>query len=150
MILSPTSRPRVLLLRMDPSWGRTLGDALSACGAEPILGRSLNRARVTSMEPDVVLVDVDAVQRDPIDIAADLADGVPGCAIVLLADHPDPAGVEEAVLAGAAGYLSKDLGTEALCRAVCGAARGELAVPRATVAALVDQLRDLPDDLPPR
>jgi DNA-binding NarL/FixJ family response regulator len=133
---------------MDPRQGRTLGDALSEHGAEPILGRSLNPARVASNSPDVVLVDVDAVERDATTIAADLAGSVPGCAVVLLADRPDPAVVEKAVLAGAAGYLCKTLDVHALCRAVCGAARGELAVPRAAAHALLDQLRELPGDEP--
>ncbi len=131
---------------MDPRQGRTLGDALSARGAEPIVGRSLNPARVASSEPDVVLVDVDAVSRDVTALAADLADGVPGCAVVLLADQPDPACVHEAVLAGAAGFLDKSLDVDALCRAVYGAAQGELAVPRSEASAFLDALRDLPSD----
>lgn len=146
MLLSPPSHPRILLLRLDPSHGRTLGDALAARGAKPIVSRSLSPARVASAEPDVVLVDLDAVKRPAAAVAADLADAVPGCAVVLLSGHPDPAGVEEAVLAGAAGYLSKELELDALCRAVWGAARGELAVPRRAASALLDQLRDLPDD----
>jgi DNA-binding NarL/FixJ family response regulator len=146
MLLSPPSHPRILMLRLDARRGRTLGDALAARGARTIVGRSLSPARVASAEPDVVLVDLDAVNRPAATIAADLTEAVPGCAVVLLADRPDPAGVEEAVLAGAAGYLSKRLDVEALCRAVWGAARGELAVPRGAATALLDQLRDLPDD----
>jgi DNA-binding NarL/FixJ family response regulator len=150
MLLSAPSHPRILLLRMDPIEGRTLGDALSAQGAEPIVGRSLNPARVASNAPDVVVVDVDAVERDATTIVADLAGGVPGCAVVLLADSADPARVEEAVLAGAAGYLSKTLDVDALCRAVCGAARGELAAPRSVAASLVDRLHELPGDDEPQ
>jgi DNA-binding NarL/FixJ family response regulator len=146
MLLSPTSHPRILLLHLSPGHGRTLGDALTARGAKPIVGRSLDPARVASAKPDVVLIDVDAVHRNVVAVVAELAETVPGCAVVLLADHPDPTAVEEAVLAGAAGYLSKQLEVDALCRAVYGTAHGELAVPRSATSTLLDQLRDLPDD----
>jgi DNA-binding NarL/FixJ family response regulator len=48
----------------------------------------------------------------------------------------------DAVMAGATGYLTKNVSPEALLRAVHSARRGELAMPRAMAARLVRRLAD--------
>jgi DNA-binding NarL/FixJ family response regulator len=94
----------------------------------------------TTFEADVVAIDV-VDGRTPEVVAADCASALPGCPAVLLVEDPDEDVVVRAVLAGAAGLLSRELAPSALAAALLGAAAGEAAVPRSVQWALVARLR---------
>jgi DNA-binding NarL/FixJ family response regulator len=93
--------------------------------------------------PDVLLVDIDLPGMDGVGLVHELAPRLPETRIVMLtvssADHH----LVDAMRYGACGYLTKDLGPEALLRAVRSAHAGELAMPRRLAARLVRRLVDV-------
>lgn len=99
--------------------------------------------RADRARPDVVLVDIDlGGSGDGLQLVRDLAPRLPHTTFVMLSASASDADLLDAVMAGARGYLTKDVSPEALLRAVHSARRGELAMPRAMAARLVQRLAD--------
>jgi DNA-binding NarL/FixJ family response regulator len=74
--------------------------------------------RVLALTPDVVLMDVRMPEMDGVDAAAVLAKRAPSCRVVMLTTFDDEEYVVQALRAGAAGYLLKDLPAAELAEAV--------------------------------
>jgi DNA-binding NarL/FixJ family response regulator len=98
--------------------------------------------RADRSRPDVVLVDIDLGGADGLQLVRELSPRLPSTTFVMLSVSASDTDVLDAVMAGASGYLTKNLSPEALLRAVQSARRGELAVPRAMAARLVHRLAD--------
>ena len=93
--------------------------------------------------PDVVLVDIGlGGSSDGLQLVRELSPLLPGTTFVMLSASGSDADLFEAVMAGARGYLTKNVSPEALLRAIRSARRGELAMPRAMAARLVQRLAD--------
>ena len=84
--------------------------------------------------PDVILLDVDMPGMTGIQLVRELAHRLPETKIVILSVSGDDRTVIEALRYGAAGYLTKDLGPEALQRAVRGIRSGDLPMSRGMAA----------------
>jgi DNA-binding NarL/FixJ family response regulator len=92
------------------------------------------------VRPDVVLVDIDLPDGSGIDLVGRLALRLPHTHIVVLTVSSAVEDMHEALRLGAAGYLTKDLSSEALARAVRGVVDGEFAMPRRLARTLVRDL----------
>jgi DNA-binding NarL/FixJ family response regulator len=99
-----------------------------ASSAEAALDEAL-RAR-----PDIILLDVDMPGMSGLQLVRELRPRLPETQIVMLSVSGDDRNVVEAMRHGAAGYLTKDLGPEALQRAVRGIRHGDLAMSRRMAA----------------
>ena len=104
------------------------------------VSEALERASGATL--DVVLVDLDLRGESGVQLVRELAPGLPNTTFIILSVSTSDADLLDAVMAGAAGYLTKDVSPEALLRAVHSARRGELAMPRAMAARLVHRLAD--------
>jgi len=105
------------------------------------LAEGLERAERS--RPDVVLVDIGlGGTGDGLQLVRELAPRLPNTTFVMLSASGSDADLLDAVMAGARGYLTKDVSPEALLRAVQSARRGELAMPRAMAARLIQRLAD--------
>jgi DNA-binding NarL/FixJ family response regulator len=98
--------------------------------------------RAERSRPDVVLVDLDLDGADGLQIVRELSPRLPNTTFVVLSVSGSDSDLLDAVMAGARGYLTKNVTPEALLRAVRSARRGELAMPRAMAARLVQRLAD--------
>jgi two-component system, NarL family, nitrate/nitrite response regulator NarL len=90
--------------------------------------------------PALCLVDAN-LSGGGIRAAGRICSRVPDTEVVVLADKPDENELIEAVRAGAAGYLQKNMNPEAFSRALHGALRGEPAFPRALLAPVLEEFR---------
>lgn len=93
-----------------------------------------------SIQPDVLLVDIDLPGMDGLRLVRELASRLPETAIVMLTVSTSERDVLDAMRHGARGYLTKDLSPQALLRTVRGVHAGELAMPRRMAARLVARL----------
>jgi DNA-binding NarL/FixJ family response regulator len=89
--------------------------------------------------PDVILLDVDMPGMSGLQLVRELRPRLPDTQIVMLSVSGDDRTVLEAMRHGAAGYLTKDLGPEALQRAVRGIRSGDLAMSRRMAARTLRQ-----------
>jgi DNA-binding NarL/FixJ family response regulator len=87
--------------------------------------------RVLALSPDVVLMDVRMPGMDGVDALAVLRQRAPGCRVVMLTTFDDEEYVVQALRAGAAGYLLKDLPAAELAEAVRLAHAGVTQLDRA-------------------
>jgi DNA-binding NarL/FixJ family response regulator len=87
--------------------------------------------RTLTLAPDVVLMDVRMPEMDGVDAVAVLRRQVPDCRVVMLTTFDDEEYVVQALRAGAAGYLLKDLPAAELAEAVRLAHAGVTQLDRA-------------------
>ena len=111
--------------------------ALAAPDIEVVAEASSAEAAVDEalrVRPDVLLLDVDMPGMSGLQLIRELRPRLPDTQIVMLSVSGDDRNVLEAMRHGAVGYLTKDLGPEALQRAVRGIRKGDLAMSRRMAA----------------
>jgi DNA-binding NarL/FixJ family response regulator len=95
---------------------------------------------VPQLSPDLLLLDINLPGTDGIRLLRELGPRLPDMRIVMLTVSANKRDLLEAMRNGAAGYLTKDLGPEALQRAVRGIRSGDLPMSRAMAADVVRSL----------
>ena len=86
--------------------------------------------RVTTLEPDIVLLDIDLPGVDAFDLVSELNERTPDARVVMFTGFDRPDYLEQALARGAWGYISKDVSTNALLESLRRVARGEVALDR--------------------
>jgi DNA-binding NarL/FixJ family response regulator len=136
---------RVLIACSDASVRNAFLDVLRRAGIGVIAvadgAATLKLAR--QQRPDVVLVDDELPGIGGVAGLPRLAAESPDSELVVLAARFDRGSGVHAVLAGAAGYISRGVAPEALPRIVRGVMRSEAAIPRTLAMALIERHRML-------
>jgi DNA-binding NarL/FixJ family response regulator len=88
---------------------RIVGEAMTATDAV---------AKACKLKPDVVLLDVRIPDEQGISVCTKILEGSPGTRVIFLTSYADDETVMAALLAGAEGYLLKEVGAEALIRSI--------------------------------
>ena len=105
--------------------------------------------RVAATQPDVAVLDVRLPDGSGIDACRDIRSTFPNIICLMLTAYDDEAAAEGAVLAGAAGYVVKDIRGQTLVSDIRRAAAGERLLPQALTARVADRLaRTLPSTDP--
>jgi DNA-binding NarL/FixJ family response regulator len=97
-------------------------------------------SQAIAARPDVILLDLDLPGMSGTQILRELVPRLPETKIVMLTVSTSRRDLLDAVRAGAAGYLTKDLSPDALLRAVRGIRRGDLPMSRSFAAHALDEL----------
>jgi DNA-binding NarL/FixJ family response regulator len=135
---------RVLIACHDPGVRDAFLDALrradiSVIAAPPDAAATVGLAR--RHRADVVLLDDEFPGLEGVPGRQKLAAETRDSRVVTIAGHYEERRGVHAVLAGAAGYLSRDIAPVALPRVVHAVMRGEAAVPRSLTTALIELAR---------
>ncbi|MBM3769247.1 MAG: response regulator transcription factor [Acidobacteria bacterium] len=96
---------------------------------------------VKSLEPDVVIMDVNMAELNGIEGARRISEATPKTKILALSMHRDAVYVREMLRAGAKGYLVKDIDDDALIDAVRAVARGDAYLSPAIANSVLDEYR---------
>ena len=125
---------------------RGVADILSADPGITVVGEAKNAAeamaRVPALRPDVVVLDVRLPDGDGVTVCRELRARMPGLGVVMLTSYSDDEALFQAILAGASGYLLKQILGQDLVTAVrTVAAGGSLLDPAATSAVLARMRR---------
>ncbi len=94
-----------------------------------------------SLRPDVVLMDLLMPRMDGIAATGAIRSELPEVEVVALTSVLEEGAVTGAIRAGAIGYLLKDTKAEALCRAIKGAAAGQVQLAPEAAARLMREVR---------
>ena len=100
------------------------------------------------LHPDVILLDLRMPGVDGLQVLRELAPRLPDTRIVMLTDSEDRRDILEAMRAGAAGYLTKDLTPDALLRSVRGVRAGHLPMSRTMASEVMRHLAAASRHLP--
>ncbi|MEU8900157.1 response regulator transcription factor [Nocardia sp. NPDC048505] len=98
-------------------------------------------ARIPASRPDVVVLDVRLPDGNGIELCRELLDHVPGLRCLILTSFTDEQAMLDAILAGARGYVVKDIGTLELVDAIRAVGAGESLLDNRAAAALMSKLR---------
>lgn len=93
--------------------------------------------------PDVVVLDIQLPGRSGLDACRDIRKQFPQTQVVMLTSSVNENFALEALRAGAAGYVLKQVGNDELVRAIRAAHNGETALDPKTAARLVVRLNEL-------
>jgi len=93
--------------------------------------------RAAKHRPDLVLMDLRLPDGTGVDACRDIPSDNPGTRVLFLTSHSDEEAVTSTILAGAAGYLLKEIGSNALLHAIETVSSGESILdPKVTKAVL--------------
>jgi DNA-binding NarL/FixJ family response regulator len=134
---------RVLMACSDASIRDAFLDALEGAdiGVVPVADAAATLELARQHRPDIVLLDDELPGIGDVGGPQRLAAEIPDSEVVVLAGRFDRGRGVRAVLAGAAGYISRGIAAEALPRIVRAVMRGETAIPRTLTAALIERYR---------
>ncbi|MBF6129913.1 response regulator transcription factor [Nocardia brasiliensis] len=99
-------------------------------------------ARIPALRPDVVVLDVRLPDGNGIELCRELLDRHPGLHCLILTSFTDEQAMLDAILAGASGYVVKDIGTLELVDAIREVGAGRSLLDNRAAAALMAKLRD--------
>ncbi len=98
-------------------------------------------ARIPALRPDVAVLDVRLPDGNGVELCRDLRTALPGLRCLMLTSFTDADSMVDAVLAGAEGYVIKDVKGLQLVDAIRRVGSGETLLDGRAVAALVAELR---------
>ncbi|WP_329625225.1 response regulator transcription factor [Streptomyces sp. NBC_01255] len=106
-------------------------------------------ARGPALRPDVAVLDVRLPDGDGISVCRELRSRMPDVACLMLTSFDDEDALLDAIMAGAAGYVLKQIKGSDLVAAVRTVATGQSMLDPATTARLMHSLRDPEPAKPP-
>ncbi|MGW3352895.1 response regulator [Nonomuraea rubra] len=99
-------------------------------------------ARIPALRPDVAVLDVRLADGNGVDVCREVRSKLPGLACLMLTSYADDDALFDAVMAGAAGYVLKQIHGSDLVGAVRTVASGQSLLDPQTTAAMLQWLRD--------
>ena len=141
----PTPRITVFLLDDHEIVRRGIRDLLEAEGDIEVVGEASTAdqavGRVHALDPDVAVLDVRLEDGNGIEACRDIRSLHPRTACLILTSFADDEALFQAILAGAAGYLLKQIRTNDLVDAVRRVAAGQNLLDPAVTARVLERLR---------
>lgn len=127
---------RVFLLDDHEVVRRGVADVLSTDPLLEVVGEASSAAealaRVPALRPDVAVLDVRLPDGDGVSVCRDLRSRMPDLRVLMLTSYSDDEALVDSIMAGASGYLLKQvLGTDLVAAVRTVAAGGSLLDPRA-------------------
>lgn len=141
MTMAPSDPTRVFVVDDHELVRRGLAELLQADPRFLVVGEAGSQAEaipaILSAEPDVALLDVRLPDGSGVAVCRDVRSANPDIRCLMLTSFSDDEALFESIMAGASGYLLKDVRTAELARAITIVARGgSLLEPSATTAVL--------------
>ena len=128
---------------------RGLRDLLEAEGDIAVVGEASTEAeavrRVPALDPDVAVLDVRLQDGDGVSACCEIRSSHPRTACLILTSFSDDEALFEAIMAGAAGYVLKQIRTTDLVDAVRRVASGQNLLDPAVTARVLERLRRGPE-----
>ena len=144
----PPDPIRVFLLDDHEVVRRGLRDLLESDGDIEIVGESGTAseatARIPALRPDVAVLDARLPDGSGIDVCRDVRSVDPSIKALILTSYDDDEALFAAILAGAAGYLLKQVGGNDLIDAVRRVAGGQSLIDPTLTARVLERLRNGP------
>jgi two-component system response regulator DevR len=141
-----TTPTRVFLVDDHELVRRGIATFLESAEGIQIVGEAATAAqalsRIRAVEPDVVLLDVRLTDGSGIDVCRDLRSSAPDLRCIILTAYNDDEAIVAAVVAGAVGYIRKDVAGTSLIDGVRAVAAGRSLLDPGLVRRVMARLRD--------
>lgn len=140
-----TGSIRVFLVDDHEIVRRGIADLLDAEADLEVVGEAATvaqaRARIAATKPDVAVLDVRLPDGSGIDVCREIRSTMPGVRCLILTAYDDDDALRAAVIAGASGYVLKDIRGGRLIESVRLAAAGKNLIDPAIARRVVSQLK---------
>jgi two-component system response regulator DevR len=145
---------RVFLLDDHEVVRRGLRDLLEGSGGIEVVGEA-GRAdealrRIPAVRPDVAVLDAQLPDGSGIEVCREIRSSLPSVACLILTSYDDDEALFAAIMAGAAGYVLKQIRGTDLVEAVHRVAQGQSLLDPAVTARVLTRLREGPPATDPR
>jgi DNA-binding NarL/FixJ family response regulator len=142
---------RVFLVDDHEIVRRGLRELIEADGDLTVVGEAGTAeealGRIAALRPDVAVLDVQLPDGDGIEVCREVRSSLPEVECVMLTSFADDEAVYAAIMAGASGYLLKQVRGPDLVAGIRRVAAGESLLDPAVTARVLDRLRNhQPDD----
>ena len=141
---------RVFLLDDHEIVRRGLRDLLEAEGDIEIVGESGKAreatARIPALRPDVAVLDARLPDGSGIDVCRDIRSTDPSIKALILTSYDDDEALFAAIMAGAAGYVLKQIGSGDLVDSVRRVAAGQSLIDPQLMARVLERVRSGPPE----
>jgi two-component system, NarL family, response regulator DevR len=145
-----TERIRVFLLDDHEVVRRGLHDLLESEGDIEIVGESGSAreatARIPALRPDVAVLDARLPDGSGIDVCRDVRSTDPSIKALILTSYDDDEALFAAIMAGAAGYVLKQIGAGDLVDSVRRVAAGQSLIDPQLMAKVLERVRSGPPE----
>ena len=138
---------RVVVADDHPHYRHGLARALRANGIDVVAEVANGEAAIRAVEqqaPDVVVMDLSMPGLSGLEATRWLTDHVDGTRVLVLSVSAEDADVTEAMLAGASGYVLKDMPVEEVVFGIRAAVAGHSLISPRIATALLRRVRDAP------
>ena len=137
---------RVFILDDHELVRRGLTDLLTTTNDLTIVGEAATAAdalhRIPAAAPDVALLDARLPDGSGIDVCREIRSSYPNVRCLILTSYDDDEALFAAVMAGASGYLLKQIGGNSLLEGIRQVAAGRSLLDPAVTGKLLDRLRN--------
>lgn len=137
---------RIFLLDDHEVVRRGIAELLSAVPGFEIVGEAGTveqaLARVLAAKPDVAVLDARLPDGSGIDVCREIRSALPDTYCLILTSYDDQDAVLSSVLAGASGYVLKEVRTSGLVDAIRQVALGRSLIDPAVIAQVMDRVRE--------
>jgi len=142
---------RVFLLDDHEVVRRGLADLLSAVPGFEVVGEARTAeealARIPAARPDVAVLDGRLPDGSGVDVCREIRSALPETYCMILTSYDDQDAVLASVLAGASGYVLKEVRGTTLIDAIRQVAMGRSLIPPEVIAQVMDRVRNgTPED----
>lgn len=107
-------------------------------------------ARTEALQPDVVVMDIRMPGASGIDACREIVGRWPGTRVLMLTSYADDEAVLSAILAGASGYVLKQVGSSGLLDAIERVGRGESMLDPGVTRRVLEEVRTLSTERDPK
>ena len=137
---------RIFLLDDHEVVRRGIAELLGAVPGFEIVGEAGTveqaLARVLAAKPDVAVLDARLPDGSGIDVCREIRSALPNTYCLILTSYDDQDAVLSSVLAGASGYVLKEVRTSGLVDAIRQVALGRSLIDPSVIAAVMDRVRE--------
>jgi DNA-binding NarL/FixJ family response regulator len=144
-----SERLKVIIADPDPLARRVVRDELQSHSTFVVAAEAGDGVEALELarhyRPDVLLLEPALPRLDGLSVVRRLREEAPDVRVVMFAVNGDEELQMRALRAGAAGYLTKDVGVGAIPASLIGVANGQAAISRLTTMQLIKRLRAVPE-----
>ncbi|MEW6399286.1 MAG: response regulator transcription factor [Bacillota bacterium] len=100
-------------------------------------------AKASSLKPDAVIMDIRMTGGNGVEACREIREENPAIRVIMLTSYSDDEALFGSIMAGASGYVLKQVGTSDLVAAVEAVARGESLLDPSVTTRVLERLKDL-------
>lgn len=111
-----------------------------------IVGEAANAnhsiALALQKKPDIILMDIRMPEKSGIDACREIKKVLPSANLIMLTSYDDEEAIHKSILAGASGYVLKEIGSQELIHTIEAVAEGKSLLDPAIAAKLLRKIRE--------